>query len=446
MGTESAGKASLHNLGCKVNAYEMDVMEQILRSKGYEIVPFGEKADVCIINTCTVTNIADRKSRQMLHRARSENPGAVIVAVGCYVQTGLEEALKDEGIDLCIGNNNKSRIAEILERYLDEREAGRTDKMPGGDTVSSMKDCPYERMELTELSSRTRAYIKIQDGCDQFCTYCIIPFARGRVRCREREDIVKEVAGLAGKGISEFVLTGINVSTYGADGLLGLLNDLDGVKGVRRIRLSSLEPRLFTEGFVRGLKAVENLCPHFHLSLQSGSDSVLKRMNRHYDTKEYAEKAELLRSVFDDPAITTDIIAGFPGETEEEFEETFSFARKTGFYEMHVFKYSRREGTVADRMSGQLTDREKSARSEKLISLGRLMSEEYVKRHEGLVREVLFEEVKELDGREYVVGHTPEYIHVAAEGGTELCGRIESVKLKGNAGEGFIKGELIKFT
>lgn len=434
--------ASLHNLGCKVNAYEMDVMEQILRSRGYEIVPFGERADVCIINTCTVTNIADRKSRQMLHKARSENPGAVIVAVGCYVQTGLEEALKDEGIDLCIGNNNKSRIAEILERYLDEREAGRTDKMPGGDTVCDMKDCPYEPMQLKELSSRTRAYIKIQDGCNQFCSYCIIPFARGRVRCRDAEDIRKEVEGLATKGISEFVLTGINVSTYGGEELVELIRKLGEIGDVRRIRLSSLEPRLFTEEFVKGLRSIDKLCPHFHLSLQSGSDSVLKRMNRHYDTKEYAEKAGLLRSVFDDPAITTDIIAGFPGETEEEFEETYAFARQIGFYEMHVFKYSRREGTVAANLPGQLTDREKSARSERLITLGKQMSDEYVARHEGLVREVLFEETKLIDGREYICGHTPEYIHVAAEGGEEFAGRIEAVKLGAPVGDDHIKGEL----
>ena len=434
--------ASLHNLGCKVNAYEMDVMGQILRRRGYKIVPFGEAADVCIINTCTVTNIADRKSRQMLHKARSENPDAVIVAVGCYVQTGLEDALSDEGIDLCIGNNNKSRIADILERYLDEREAGRRDKMPGGDTVSDMKDCPYEKMELCELSSRTRAYIKIQDGCNQFCSYCIIPFARGRVRCRDAEDIRKEVAGLAAKGISEFVLTGINVSTYGADELIALLKGLDEIGDVKRIRLSSLEPRLFTEEFVRGLRSVEKLCPHFHLSLQSGSDSVLKRMNRHYDTKEYAARAELLRCVFDDPAITTDIIAGFPGETEEEFEETYAFARQMGFYEMHVFKYSRREGTVAAKLPGQLTDREKSVRSEKLIALGRQMSDEYTARHLGLVREVLFEETRVIDGTEYICGHTPEYIHVAAEAKGELSGRIEAVKLGGPVGCDYIKGEL----
>ena len=351
-------------------------------------------------------------------------------------------ALKDEGIDLCIGNNNKARIAEILEKYLEERETGRNDKMPGGDTVSDMKDCPYEDMKLWELSSRTRAYIKIQDGCNQFCSYCIIPFARGRVRCRDGADIRNEVEGLAKQGISEFVLTGINVSAYGGPELVELIGSLDAVKEVKRIRLSSLEPRLFTEEFVRGLKGIDKLCPHFHLSLQSGSDTVLKRMNRHYDTKEYAARAELLRSVFDDPAITTDIIAGFPGETEEEFEETYAFARQIGFYEMHVFKYSSREGTVAAKMPGQLTDRQKSARSERLIALGRQMSDEYVGRHEGLMREVLFEEKKLIDGREYICGHTPEYIHVAAVADEDLCGRIECVKLGGPAGDGYIKGEL----
>ncbi len=435
--------ASLHNLGCKVNAYEMDVMEQILRSKGYEIVPFGERADVCIINTCTVTNIADRKSRQMLHKARSENPGAVIVAVGCYVQTGLEEALKDEGIDLCIGNNNKSRIAEILEKYLNEREAGKADKMPGGDTVSDMKDCPYEEMHLKELRSRTRAYIKIQDGCNQFCSYCIIPFARGRVRCREIEDIKNEVEGLAAAGISEFVLTGINVSAFGGLELVKLIKELNAIGEVKRIRMSSLEPRLFTEEFVRELKSIDKLCPHFHLSLQSGSDSVLKRMNRHYGTEEYAGKAELLRQYFRDPAITTDIISGFPGETEEEFEETYAFARRIGFYEMHVFKYSRREGTVAAKLPGQLTDRQKAARSEKLIALGHKMSEEYVLRHLGEEREVLFEELRQINGKDYVCGHTPEYLHVAAEAGEELCGKICRVKLSEVLGEEHILGVLI---
>ena len=434
--------ASLHNLGCKVNAYEMDVMEQILRSKGYEIVPFGEKADVCIINTCTVTNIADRKSRQMLHKARSENPDAVIVAVGCYVQTGLEEALKDGGIDLCIGNNNKSRIAEILEKYLDEREAGNTDKMPGGDTVGDMKDCPYEEMHLKELRSRTRAYIKIQDGCNQFCSYCIIPFARGRVRCRDIEDIKNEVEGLAASGIGEFVLTGINVSAFGGEALVKLLKELDAIGEVKRIRMSSLEPRLFTEEFVSELKSIKKLCPHFHLSLQSGSDSVLKRMNRHYGTEEYAKKAELLRQYFRDPAITTDIISGFPGETEEEFEETYAFARRIGFYEMHVFKYSKREGTVAAKLPGQLTDRQKAARSERLITLGHKMSEEYALRHIGEEREVLFEELRSINGNEYVCGHTPEYLHVAVKAGEELCGKICSVKLSKMSGEEHILGVL----
>ncbi len=435
--------ASLHNLGCKVNAYEMDVMEQLLSERGYKIVPFGEKSDVCIINTCTVTNIADRKSRQMLHKAKADNPDGIVVAVGCYVQTGLETALKDEGIDLCIGNNNKSRITEILDRFLEEREKGCAEKMPGGDTVSDMKQCEYEPMHLNAISERTRAYIKIEDGCNQFCSYCIIPFARGRVRVREEEDIISEVRGLAAAGVTEFVLTGINVSAYGAGALLELIKRLSDTEGVGRIRLSSLEPRLFTEDFVRGLSGVEKLCPHFHLSLQSGSDTVLKRMNRHYDTEEYAGAVGRLRSVFDDPAVTTDIIAGFPGETEKEFEESCVFARRIGFYEMHVFKYSRREGTVAAAMDGQLTDREKSQRVERLIGIADSLSAAYVERHLGKIREVLFEEEKDIDGKPYICGHTPEYIHVAAAGSAEeLAGHVRAVKLERLLPGGYAGGVL----
>lgn len=404
---------ALHNLGCKVNAYEMDFMQQMLQEKGYKIVPFDEAADIYIVNTCTVTNIADRKSRQMLHRAKKQNPDAVVVAVGCYVQTGAESMEKDEAVDLAIGNNRKKDLVEILEAYLKERKENGTVIVDKIDIARA----PYEEMTLKKTAEHTRAYIKIQDGCNQFCSYCIIPYARGRVRSRREEDILAEVRGMAQAGYREIVLTGIHIGSYGVDRggseLLPLLEKLSDVEGIERIRLGSLEPGIVTEDFAGRISVLPKICPHFHLSLQSGSDTVLRRMNRRYDTSAYYSAVELLRKHYANPAITTDVIAGFPGETQEEFRQTEAFLRRVGFYEMHIFKYSRRQGTKAADMKGQLTEAQKAARSERLIELEKEMSRAYRETFVGKIQEVLFEETMEKDGITYWVGHTPNYIKVA---------------------------------
>lgn len=415
---------ALHNLGCKVNSYEMDVMQQRLQDHGYKIVPFDAAADIYIINTCTVTNIADRKSRQMIHRARRCNPDAVVVAVGCYVQTAAGEALEDGTVDIAVGNNRKKDIVSIIEEYLKTREQPRVEKIDINNTRE------YEEMQLTRTAEHTRAYIKIQDGCNQFCSYCIIPYARGRVRSRAEEDILQEVRGIVAAGYREIVLTGIHISSYGLDRggpeLLQLIMKLHGIDGLKRIRLGSLEPRIVTEQFARQLSTLPGLCPHFHLSLQSGSDAVLGRMNRHYTAGEYFQTTEILRNCFRDPAITTDVIVGFPGETEEEFRETEAFVRKVNFYEMHIFKYSRRQGTRAAMMEGQLTEAEKGRRSAVLAQAEEEMSRSY--RAGWLNREtgVLFEEKKQVAGGTYWIGHTPQYVKVAMEAGenADLSGQI----------------------
>ncbi|MCI9012479.1 MAG: tRNA (N(6)-L-threonylcarbamoyladenosine(37)-C(2))-methylthiotransferase MtaB [Lachnospiraceae bacterium] len=415
---------ALHNLGCKVNSYEMDVMQQRLQDRGYKIVPFDAAADIYIINTCTVTNIADRKSRQMIHRARRCNPDAVVVAVGCYVQTAAGEALEDGTVDIAVGNNRKKDIVSIIEEYLKTREQPRVEKIDINNTRE------YEEMQLTRTAEHTRAYIKIQDGCNQFCSYCIIPYARGRVRSRAEEDILQEVRGIVAAGYREIVLTGIHISSYGLDRggpeLLQLIRKLHEIDGLKRIRLGSLEPRIVTEQFARQLSALPGLCPHFHLSLQSGSDAVLGRMNRHYTAGEYFQTTEILRNCFRDPAITTDVIVGFPGETEEEFRETEAFVRKVNFYEMHIFKYSRRQGTRAAMMEGQLTEAEKGRRSAVLAQAEEEMSRSY--RAGWLNREtgVLFEEKKQVAGGTYWIGHTPQYVKVAMEAGenADLSGKI----------------------
>ncbi len=438
---------ALHNLGCKVNAYEMDFMQQMLQEKGYKIVPFDEEADIYIVNTCTVTNIADRKSRQMLHRAKKKNPDAVVVAVGCYVQTGQGALLKDSAVDLAIGNNRKKDLVEILEAYLESRGEAKAAAVPGGlaergrETTAPLVDtidiasAPYEEMTLKTTAEHTRAYIKIQDGCNQFCSYCIIPYARGRVRSRMEEDILKEAQGMAEAGYREVVLTGIHISSYGADRggseLVRLLEKLSEIGGIERIRLGSLEPGIVTEEFAAAISALPKVCPHFHLSLQSGSDSVLRRMNRRYDSAGYLEAVEKLRKYYADPAITTDVIVGFPGETEEEFAQTEDFLRRVGFYEMHIFKYSRRQGTRAAAMEGQLTEAEKAARSDQLIHLEREMSRAYREAFLGKTEEVLFEERWEKDGKTYWIGHTTRYLKVAraAEQEKNMQNRIVAGRL-----------------
>lgn len=442
---------AFHNLGCKVNGYEMDFMQQTLEERGYKIVPFEERADIYIINTCTVTNIADRKSRQMLHRAKKQNPDAVVVAVGCYVQVGNEDALKDMSIDLAVGNNRKKDLVSILEEYLKERETRGTfpDKTLSGKTITDIgKEDEYESMKLKHTAGHTRAFIKVQDGCNQFCSYCIIPYARGRIRSRKIEEVVEEVKELSGNGYREVVLTGIHLSSYGLtqgndfarSRLLELIEAVSRVPGIERIRLGSLEPRIITGEFVQGLAECGKLCPHFHLSLQSGCDSVLKRMNRKYTAGEYYEKVCMLRDSFDNPAVTTDVIVGFPGESEREFEETVSFLKKTGFYEMHIFKYSRRKGTPAARMEGQVGENIKGQRSARLMELEAAMSYQYRKSFLHKEIEVLFEEEKNLNGKIYQIGHTREYIKAACEAGENLSGRIVT-----GVSEGFLQPDILLF-
>lgn len=437
---------ALHNLGCKVNGYEMDVMQQMLQENGYKIVSFDEQADIYIVNTCTVTNIADRKSRQMLHRAKKMNPNAVVVAVGCYVQTGEETIEKDEAIDLAIGNNRKKDLVSILNQYLSEREEKISDKKEEAekdkiryakkDIIDINHTNEYEEMFLTGTMEHTRAYVKIQDGCNQFCSYCIIPYARGRVRSRKEEDVLMEVEGIVKLGYQEIVITGIHISSYGIDRgerqLLQLLEKLNRIDGLKRIRLGSLEPRIITEEFAQRISTLEKICPHFHLSLQSGCDETLRRMNRHYTTGEYLEKVELLRKYFDNPAITTDVIVGFPGETEEEFAITTQFLEQVHFYEMHIFKYSKRQGTRAAVMENQLTDAVKTERSNKLMELEHRMSEEYRKSFIGSTVEVLFEEAKEIDGRIYQIGHTRQYVKVVKETTEDFSNCIISGEITGS--------------
>jgi len=439
-------KAALHNLGCKVNSYELDVVQQNLIENGYEIVPFTEEADIYIVNTCTVTNIADRKSRQMLHRAKAKNPQAVVVAVGCYVQTGREDVVMDECIDLAIGNNRKKQLVEILEEYLARRAAltdpeDTVDKTLEDTTIIDVNHTDeYEEMTLKRTAEHTRAYIKIQDGCNQFCSYCIIPYARGRVRSRRMEDVLAEIRGIVKSGYQEVVLTGIHISSYGIDfdgsrvysgssKLIDLLEKVQEIEGIKRIRIGSLEPRIVTEEFARRLVALDKVCPHFHLSLQSGCDATLKRMNRHYTAGEYYRSVEILRNAFERPAITTDVIVGFPQETEEEFQETKAFLEKVGFYEMHIFKYSKRKGTVAARMPGQLTDAVKTVRSNRLMELEEMQSREFRSFYIGKEVEVLFEESKVIDGNIYQIGHTKDYVKVALMTEENLANQIRMVKI-----------------
>ena len=405
-------KAALHNLGCKVNAYETEAMQQILEEAGYEIVPFSEYADVYVINTCSVTNMADRKSRQMLHRAKKQNPDAIVVGAGCYVQTKEAQALVDESIDIVIGNNKKHELVPLLREY----EASHR-KMACVADINHEKQA-YEELSLSRTAEHTRAFIKVQDGCNQFCTYCIIPFARGRVRSRELPDVLQEIRTLAKSGYREVVLTGIHLSSYGVDNgesLLHLIEAVHELEGIERIRLGSLEPRIVTDAFAKRLSELPKICPHFHLSLQSGCDTVLSRMNRRYDTAEYEAGCALLRRYFEHPAITTDVIVGFPGETDEEFETTERYLERIHFYEMHIFQYSKREGTKAAAMPDQVPEAVKKERSEKLLALGHRMSEEFRRYYLGRQVTALLEEEFLYDGKRYYTGYTKEYVKVAVE-------------------------------
>ena len=403
-------KVALHNLGCKVNAYETEAMQQLLEDAGYEIVPFREGADVYIINTCSVTNVADRKSRQMLHRAKKMNPSAAVVAVGCYVQAAGAELKKDEAVDLIVGNNQKKDLVQILDDYFADHENS-------GEILDIGHSQEYEELHIRRIADHTRAFIKVQDGCNQFCSYCIIPYTRGRVRSRRPEDIEREVRGIAEAGYREIVLTGIHLSSYGVDfkyeqkeNLLTLIKRLDQIPGIERLRLGSLEPRIVTREFAKELARLRTICPHFHLSLQSGCDATLKRMNRRYNAAEYQACCEILREEFANPAITTDVIVGFPGETEEEFAETERFLKAIHFYEMHIFKYSRRAGTRAADMPDQVPEGTKSVRSDILLALEKQQSLEYRGRFLGTEEEILLEEPIEIDGTKYMMGHTRQYV------------------------------------
>mgnify|MGYP000659600380 CR=1 FL=1 len=405
-------RAAFHTLGCKVNAYETEAMEELLQTAGYDIVPFTEQADVYVVNTCSVTNMAERKSRQMLHRAKKLNPEAVVVATGCYVQVSEEEARADAAVDLVLGNNQKRQIVTALDAYFE----GRT----FDDVLADVEKEQYEELEVSTVLEHTRAFVKVQDGCNQFCSYCIIPYARGRVRSRRMQNVIAEIKRLAEASIQEVVLTGIHLSSYGReiDGeshLIELIEAIHPIDGISRIRLGSLEPRIITEEFVGRLKKLHKVCPHFHLSLQSGCEETLKRMNRHYTPEEYYEKCKLLRAAFENPAITTDVIVGFPGETDEEFDKTRQFLEKVHFYEMHIFRYSRRKGTRADKMENQIPEETKAQRSSILSSLESQMTKEFRTKWTGACVKVLLEERQEINGVSYMVGHTPEYIKCAVE-------------------------------
>ena len=428
-------------LGCKVNQYETDAMRGSFEAEGYEVKEFSQEASVYVINTCTVTNMADRKSRQMMHRAKKKNPDGIIVAVGCYVQAAKEQLEEDTLIDLVIGNNMKSQVVQIVEQYIQDNRHTEDRDAYVADIAHSHE---YETMHIETVSEHTRAYIKIQDGCNQFCSYCIIPYARGRVRSRKMEDILQEVRNLTANGYKEIVLTGIHISSYGLDfehtadeqedygpfknsALIDLIEALSGIEGLERIRLGSLEPRIITENFVRRLCKVPQICPHFHLSLQSGCDETLKRMNRHYTTALYLEKCGILRQYFDRPALTTDVIVGFPGETEEEFAQTERFLETVHFSDMHIFKYSKRRGTKAADMPNQIDPQIQSVRSEKLIALGERMKDDFLEACKDQEQIVLIEEETEIDGTKYMTGHSKNYIRCAFE----MDGLVPNMVIKG---------------
>ena len=423
-------KAALHNLGCKVNSYETEAMTQLLKKAGYEIVSFQDQADVYIINTCSVTNMADRKSRQMLHKAKKQNPNAVVVATGCYVQTATEKVAQDLSIDLVVGNNRKKDIVEILNEYYVEKEAGEQVKEEYVIDINHTDE--YEDLEISTVTEHTRAHLKIQDGCNNFCSYCIIPYARGRIRSRTMESIKAELERLSASGFKEIVLTGINLSCYDDNGkkLIDVIEMADNVNGIERIRLGSLDPEVVTEDFVERLGKVKKICPHFHFSLQSGCDKTLKAMNRHYTSDEYYEKCQLIRKYIDNPAFTTDVIVGFPGETEEDYISSREFVKKVKFAELHVFKYSKRDGTVAAKMPNQIDEKIKTLRSEDLIKTGEELTKEFRQAKIGQDTTVLFEEKILLDNKEYWVGHTVDYIKIAVPEKENLEGQIRKVNVK----------------
>lgn len=405
-------------LGCKTNQYETDGMIEILKKMGASVVDFEDVADVYLINTCSVTNMADKKSRQMIHRARKNNPEALVIACGCYVQAEKEKLSQDKDIDIIISNNRKKDIGHVIAEYFNSGETACF--------TDISRENEFEELDVNKPVYHTRAYVKIQDGCNQFCTYCIIPYVRGRIRSRSMDSVIDEISRLAEAGVKEVVLTGIHISSYGRDmdgdtGLADLVENISKIEGIERIRLGSLEPGIITEEFARRIKAVDKLCPHFHLSLQSGCDSVLKRMNRKYTCSEYMEKCELLRKVYKNPAITTDVIVGFPGETEEEFECTRKYLEDINLYEMHIFKYSQRKGTPAATMPNQVDPSVKNSRSDVLLAISEHNKHAYQDLFVGTTVKVLVEELVEKNGEEYMRGHTERYmdVHISTEGITD---------------------------
>lgn len=428
-------KAALHNLGCKVNSYETEAIAQLLENGGYEIVPFSEKADVYVVNTCSVTNMADRKSRQMLHKAKANNPDSVVVAMGCYVQTATEKIKTDLSVDIIVGNNKKKEIVNILNEFYKEKENVHIIDINHTDA--------YEDLEISTVKEHTRAHIKIQDGCNNFCSYCIIPYARGRIRSRKMDNIKVEMERLAENGFREIVLTGINLGFYkdGENTLIDVIEMADKISGIERVRLGSIDPEVVTEEFADRIGKVKKICPHFHLSLQSGCDTVLKAMNRHYTTAEYLKKCAMLREVFENPAFTTDIIVGFPGESEADFQTTLEFVKKVGFAQIHVFKYSKRNGTVAAKMPNQIDEKEKTRRSEILIQAGKKLMEQYRKEFIGKKEKILFEETKIIQGKEYSVGYTKNYIEAAVEYIEDISGKVLEAEIKD-----FINNEIMLAT
>lgn len=441
---------SFLSLGCKVNSYETNAMEYLFQQAGYNIVPFSEGADISIVNTCTVTNIADRKSRQMLHRAKKMNPNSIVVAVGCYVQAAGEEIKKDRAIDLVVGNNQKKEIVSVIEEYQKrQKQSEKQEYRIESHIIALDKSVDYETLSIKHAGEKTRAYIKIQDGCNQFCSYCIIPYARGRVRSRKEEDILKEVEQLTKKGYQEIVLTGIHLSSYGIDFnqkdnlLLQLIEKLSKLQQLKRIRLGSLEPRIITSEFVQALAENEKFCPHFHLSLQSGCDETLKRMNRKYTTKEYQEKCELIRSYFELPAITTDIIVGFPCETDEEFTKTKQFLKEISFAQMHIFKYSKRRGTKAEQMEGQIEEPIKTKRSNELMQIERNMRKNYQEQFLKKEETVLIEERIEIEGEQYQIGHNERYLKLAIKEEKDYTNILVRVVVKERLTEEILLCEVI---
>ena len=423
-------KVSFYTLGCKVNQYETNAMAQKFKEAGYKIVDMNyDISDICIVNTCTVTNMSDRKSRHSLRRVKEKNPSAIIAAVGCYAQVAKNDLEKMSEIDIVLGNEEKANIVQYVEKFMENHNENKLIEI---EDIASKKE--FEDMGQITYTEKTRAFIKVQDGCNQFCSYCIIPYARGRVRSRNAESIIKEITQIAQNGIKEVVITGIHVASYGRDfgnenGLIELLEKINNIKGIKRIRLGSLEPKIITEEFMQRLIKLEKMCHHFHLSLQSGCDETLKRMNRKYNTAEIKEIVERLRRYYNDVILTTDIIVGFPGETEEEFEKTYQFLKEIKLYKMHVFQYSPRKGTRAAVMPNQVDGNVKEKRSRKLIELSNENQKRYNEMLVGKEVEVLFEDQAVEEDKKYFKGHTQNYILVKYKTDENLENTLKKVKI-----------------